>query len=244
MNVTAVIPVLNDSEALRQLIEDLRLQSHEPDSVIVVSGSRDEQLRKLASENRLNLIETTASRGLQLDSGARAAKSDIFWFLHADARVPLHACESIVNAVTGGAEGGCLRFTLQGERSFTKRRLEQLVRLRIACGGMAYGDQALFCTARAYQASGGFAHEPLFEEVQLVRHLQHNGLFRALQVPVFVSPRRWERDGWLKRSIHNRWLALLHSLGVPPRALARRYNARADNEQSKHSPSKIAESQG
>ena len=147
-------------------------------------------------------------------------------------------------ALRYGHAGSRLRFALQSEPTFFKRRLEQLVRLRIASGGMAYGDQALFCTARAYEASGGFTHERLFEEVQLVRYLQRNKLFRALQVPVFVSSRRWERDGWLKRSLHNRWLALLYSLGVPPRVLAQRYDNRPKNERSKSEQSEIVESQG
>ena len=55
MSITAVVPVLNDSEALRQLLAELRLQSREPDSVIVVSGSRDEQLRHLAAQEGFQL---------------------------------------------------------------------------------------------------------------------------------------------------------------------------------------------
>jgi hypothetical protein len=40
-----------------------------------------------------------------------------------------------------------------------------------------------------------------------------------------VATRRWERDGWLGRTLHNRWLALRFALGGRPEALAASYRA-------------------
>jgi rSAM/selenodomain-associated transferase 2 len=223
IRVAVVIPVLRDSDALRQLLADLRSQSRRPESIIVVSGGRDEQIAQIAHQEQLRLIETSASRGLQLDTGAREADAEILWFIHADARLPSDACDAIVTTVRAGASGGCLRFALQGRSSAFRLLLAWLVRVRIACGGMAYGDQALFCTRDAYLASGGFPHAPLFEEVPLIRYLRSTRRFAALATPVFVATRRWERDGWLRRSLHNRWLALRHLLGAPAEALAGAY---------------------
>jgi hypothetical protein len=89
--------------------------------------------------------------------------------------------------------------------------------------GIPYGDQGLFVARTAYDAVGGFADTPLFEEVPLVRKLRKRGSFAQVAASIGVSPRRWERDGWLQRSIGNRLLALAYTLGVPPRRLARRY---------------------
>jgi rSAM/selenodomain-associated transferase 2 len=242
--LSVIVPVLGDCEALVQLLADLRSQSRAPDSILVVSGRREEELAKVVREEQLTLIETAASRGLQLDTGARAADAEILWFIHADARVPRDACEKVVAAVNQGAAGGCLRFKLQGKRTLVKVLLEQLVRIRIACGGMAYGDQALFCTRDAYQASGGFPHRLLFEEVPLVRYLQKTCGFNALAVPVFVATRRWERDGWLQRSLHNRWLALRHMFGTPAETLAKAYrNANVSRDATPAQP-KITEPHG
>ena len=224
--LAVIIPVLDDTAALLRLLADLEVQTRQPDSIIVVSGSEDEQLTKLADTRSLTLLQTTAARGLQLDTGAAAADADILWFIHADARLPDNACESVVQAIGRGTMGGCLQFALQGPRSNIKRLLEWLVRLRVAVGGMAYGDQALFCQRSAYTASGGFPHRSLFEEVTLVRYLQKAGSFSALNVPVFVATRRWEHDGWLRRSLHNRWLAMRHALGTPAEKLAKHYRAR------------------
>jgi rSAM/selenodomain-associated transferase 2 len=242
--ISVVVPVLHDSEALTHLLNDLERQTRTPDRIIIVSGARDEALAQLAAVRGFDLIETAASRGAQLDAGARACDSEILWFIHADARLPQEACEHVIAAIDKGAAGGCLRFTLQGDRDFGKRMLEWLVRLRIACGGMSYGDQALFCTQQAYSESGGFPHWPLFEEVPLVRWLQRQHRFVALTQPVFVAARRWERDGWLRRSLHNRWLALRFTLGAAPAKLAASYRRPQHTQQAPANPGSARQTHG
>jgi hypothetical protein len=105
--------------------------------------------------------------------------------------------------------------------------LQWAINLRASIG-IPYGDQGLFISRKAYEQSNGFAATPLFEEVRLVRELrrQPGGRgFHALHTSIGVSPRRWERDGWLKRTLHNRYLALAFMLGVAPAKLVQRYHA-------------------
>jgi hypothetical protein len=47
-----------------------------------------------------------------------------------------------------------------------------------------------------------------------------------------VSPRRWERDGWIRRTVGNRLLALGHALGIPPHRLARRYEPLGEKDEA------------
>jgi rSAM/selenodomain-associated transferase 2 len=242
--VSVIVPVLRDADALTQLVADLKAQTTQPDSVIVVGGSRDPQIARIAREERLLLVETLASRGLQLDTGARTATGDVLWFVHADARLPADACAAVRAAIQKGAAGGCLRFCFQGNRTLQKYIIEWLVRLRICIGGMAYGDQALFITAQAYADCGGFPHFRLFEEVPVVRHLRNTRAFAALTVPVFVSTRRWARDGWLRRSLHNRWLALRHCFGASTEDLADAYRHRAASDDSASRHSNVSETRG
>ena len=149
----------------------------------------------------------------------------MLWFVHADAQLPHDALTVIAAAVRGGAESGCFRFAFQGPTTSYKRLLAQLVALRIRCGGMVYGDQGIFARRDVYHELGGFAEWPLFEEVGLVRRLRARGTFRVLPRALAVATRRWERDGWLGRTLHNRWLALRFALGARPEALAASYRA-------------------
>ena len=221
--IAVVIPVLCDAAELDALLA--RLQAQQPEEVIVVSGRADAAVASVCDTHACEYLEAAANRGAQLDAGARRATAAVLWFVHADAELPDDALEVIAAAVRDGAESGCFRFAFQGPPTWYKRLLAQLVALRIRCGGMVYGDQGIFARRDVYLELGGFAEQPLFEEVRLVHRLRTRGTFRVLPRVLAVATRRWERDGWLRRTLHNRWLALRFALGGRPEALAASYRA-------------------
>jgi rSAM/selenodomain-associated transferase 2 len=221
LGVALVIPVLDEARELDALLA--RLAPQRPEQTIVVSGRADPAVAAVCERHVCELLETAPNRGAQLHAGARRANADVLWFVHADAQIAPNALDAIAAAVRGGAESGCFRFAFQGPATWYKRLLARLVALRIRCGGMAYGDQGIFARRDVYLELGGFAELPLFEEVRLVRRLRARGTFRVLPMAIAVATRRWERDGWLERTVHNRWLALRFALGERPEALAARY---------------------
>jgi len=64
----------------------------------------------------------------------------------------------------------------------------------------------------------------VIEDVMFVGLLKRGGRFRALKVQVLTSARRWERDGWWRRSARNVGLLALYYVGVSPERLARLYD--------------------
>jgi rSAM/selenodomain-associated transferase 2 len=222
-DIAVVIPVLGEAAELDALLAQLAAQR--PAQIIVVSGSADAAVAAVCARRRCEHTQAAANRGAQLDAGARRATAPVLWFVHADAEVPRDALAVIAAAVRAGAESGCFRFAFQGPPSWHKRLLAALVALRVRCGGMVYGDQGIFARRDVYLALGGFPEWPLFEEVPLVRRLRARGTFRVLPRSLAVATRRWERDGWLRRTLRNRWLALRFALGGRPEALAARYPA-------------------
>jgi rSAM/selenodomain-associated transferase 2 len=221
--IAVVVPVLGDAVELDALLA--RLAAQQPAELIVVSGRADAEVAAVCDRHGCAYAEAPANRGAQLDAGARRARAAMLWFVHADALPPDDALDAIAAAVRDGAESGCFRFAFQGPATWYKRLLARLVALRVRCGGMVYGDQGIFARRDVYLAEGGFAAWPLFEEVTLVRRLRARGTFRVLARALPVATRRWERDGWLRRTLHNRWLALRFSLGGSPDALAATYRA-------------------
>jgi rSAM/selenodomain-associated transferase 2 len=221
--IAVVIPVLGDAAELDMLLAQLAAQR--PAQVIVVAANADTAVAAVCRRHACEYVEAPANRGAQLDAGARRASAAVLWFVHADAQLPADALAVIGAAVRGGVESGCFRFAFQGPTTWYKRLLAQLVALRIRCGGMVYGDQGIFARRDVYNELGGFAEWPLFEEVRLVRRLRARGTFRVLPRVLAVATRRWDRDGWLQRTLHNRWLALRFALGSRPEALAASYRA-------------------
>jgi len=220
--VSVVIPVMGDNEVLAKLLERLRSLAVPPDEIVIVDGGSSAGCRSLARRYQCIYVGTRSGRGHQLHAGALRASGAILWFLHADAEPHADGVALIRGRHRDGAPGGFFVFRFTGPETWYKRLLARLINYRSRYG-IPYGDQGLFVARNAYDAVGGFADTPLFEEVPLVRELRRRGSFAPVAATIGVSPRRWERDGWLQRSLGNRILALAYTLGVPPHRLARRY---------------------
>lgn len=161
-----------------------------------------------------------------MNAGAAVARGEWFVFLHADSRLPLDWQRTIERAAADPRiVGGSFRFAL-ASRDWRARLIECGVRLRVRLFELPYGDQALFVRRDVFHALGGYADLPLMEDVDLVRRLRRAGPLLHSEQPVTTSARRWERDGWGRRSATNVALASRFLLGASPRALARRYTGR------------------
>jgi rSAM/selenodomain-associated transferase 2 len=225
LTVSVVIPVLDDLRSLTSTLEDFRSTTARPDEIIVIDGGRDSDCARLAMQHHCVYLRTRPGRGHQLHAGASCATGDIVWFLHADAYPPVAAIALIRDEIAAGAVGGFFRFRFAGPLTWYKRMLAWLINIRTRFG-VPYGDQGLFIRRSIYAATGGFPDAPLFEEVALVKAARGDGRFVEISTPIGVSPRRWERDGWLRRTLANRLLALGYMLGISPRTLARRYRTK------------------
>ena len=159
-----------------------------------------------------------------MNTGATCARGRWLVFLHADTRLgpgwldvlrSLDERRSIV--------GGSFRFALDSSARWA-RWIERGVRLRVRLFDLAYGDQALFVRRDAFEALDGYKELPLMEDVDFIRRLCRQGRLEHADVPALTSARRWERDGWLRRSVENVTLLLLFLAGWSPSWLARHYH--------------------
>ena len=234
--ISVVVPVLNDVAALSRLLGRLGTMHPAVNEIIVADGSASRDCEQLCAQFGAVYLAAEANRGKQLLQGAALASNDILWFLHADSNPPANATQIIHQHVGEISDSGYFRFRFDGPRRWFKRWLEYAINFRARIG-VPYGDQALFVTREAYLAAGGHAAIPLFEEVKLVKTLRAGGGCKPAAASIGISPRRWERDGWLRRSLHNRALALGFALGIAPEILARHYaglTARGTREDKVH----------
>ncbi|MYJ95297.1 MAG: glycosyltransferase [Proteobacteria bacterium] len=222
-DIAIVVPVLGDAARLRTLLDLIAAWTYKPREIVVVAADADTQASALCDDRGCRYITSNPCRGKQQDMGARAADADILWFLHADATPGPSNLGDIARTVAGGAEGGHFKFAFSGSPMRRKAAIEWLTNLRVRLGGIPYGDQGIFVRRDIYLKCGGFPHQPLFEEVSLVRKLRSRGRFKALAAPLGVSPRRWERDGWIRRCLNNRYLALAYARGQTAHRVAARY---------------------
>ncbi|MAF84719.1 MAG: TIGR04283 family arsenosugar biosynthesis glycosyltransferase [Gammaproteobacteria bacterium] len=230
ISISIVIPVLGDTPALSALLETLQSLDNEPHETIIVDGANDPSVTACCQRYGCINLNARPGRGHQLHTGALRASGDVIWFLHADAEPPHEGIEFIRRALRAGAIGGSFRFRFTGRPAWYKSMLAKLINVRCRFG-TPYGDQGIFIRNTTYIQSGGFPDTALFEEVPLVRTARSAGRFVSLDAPIGVSPRRWERDGWIRRTLGNRLLAIGYMLGLSPDILVRYYRFATHKEQ-------------
>ena len=231
--VSIVIPVLSDTAELIGLLESLeRLEAGNTDplpqdadyEVIVVNGDPGDRSLLSCHERfpRVQWAEAHRGRSTQMNAGARLAQGRWLLFLHADTRLDRSWFAEIQQTDRQPAVGGAFAFRLDSAARMA-RVLERGVALRVWLFGLPYGDQGIFVRRAVFGALGGYAALPIMEDIDLMRRLRSRGPMVWSSVPVRVSARRWERDGWFRRSVLNMLFLGLFLVGASPAWLARRY---------------------
>jgi rSAM/selenodomain-associated transferase 2 len=223
--VSVVIPVFRDTVALQQMLACTDFSGAE----VIVAATRDDgaafaPLR--VAHPAVVWVESAQGRATQMNAGAARATARWLLFLHADTRLPLGWQEAIARADGDPRVAiGCFRFALDSP-AWMARVVEWGVRLRMRWLHLPYGDQALFVRRAVFDAVGGYPDVPIMEDVELVRLARRHGRLLAVPIAVVTSARRWEQQGWLRRSLLNLALILLYKAGMRPAALIRLDRAR------------------
>lgn len=227
-SVSVIVPCWNDEAALEKLLNDLnQMAKHERDSLqlIVVDAAQSASCLEICQRHDSLWVPASPCRGEQLRLGASHAAHSILWFLHADAHLTRNCLPAIRDAIDSGASGGYFAFRFSNANCWQSRLLEKLINVRTRFG-IPYGDQGLFFQRDIYLSCGQHEASPLFEEVKLVKRVREQGRFLELTQGVGVDARRWQRDGWWRRSFRNRLLAIAYYMGIPASRLAAIYSSR------------------
>jgi len=209
--------VYRDAQALARTLEATDFGDAE---VIVAAAEGDSSLTALrASRPDVAWVIALRGRASQMNAGASIAKGDWFLFLHADTRLP-HGWQRAVERADADARVnlGCFRFALDSSAP-AARLIEIGVRLRVRLFGLPYGDQALFVRREAFAELGGFSNLPIMEDVDLVRRLRATGRLYVASEQAVTSARRWEEEGWLRRTVRHLSLIVRYFAGVHPERL-------------------------
>jgi rSAM/selenodomain-associated transferase 2 len=217
VTVTVVIPVYRDADVLARTLDATDLG----DAEVVVAGAEGDLSLSGLCASRPDLVWVTASRGRarQMNAGAAIAHGDWLLFLHADTRLPREWWRVVERATRDPrVSHGCFRFALDS-RTLAARLIEMGVRMRVRIFALPYGDQALFVRRDVFTRLGGFSDLPIMEDVDFVIRLRETGRMLVASEEAVTSPRRWEEDGWLRRTTRHLSLILRYFAGVRPERL-------------------------
>ena len=218
--ISVIVPVYNEEKIIKQFLSSFSYNYSL--EVIVVDGQSSDRTKEFAKMFPIKVIGCIKNRAQQMNSGARSANGDILLFLHADCLVERGSLEEISDCLNNGYIGGCLSQRITSDKMIY-RFIEASGNIRANISKIFYGDQAIFVKKDKFLKLGGFDNVALFEDALFSKKLKKEGRAKVLNNKVFISPRRWEKNGITKTTFINWLLTLGFMLGMPLDILKRIY---------------------
>jgi rSAM/selenodomain-associated transferase 2 len=205
LSLAVILPVLNEQVHLPITLQSLLAQTEPAERLLVVDGGSQDGTAGVARAFGADVMtESGRGRGGQIAAGNATVGEDVVLVAHADMVYPRNAL-AVVRRRLGDdpvCPGGCLGHRFASPR-WVFRVIEWFDRRR-GQRGLSYGDQAQFFRREMLAAVGGFPDQPIMEDVELSHRLRQLGRPAYLDLPVSVSPRRFERCGVL-RTVWTNW---------------------------------------
>ena len=220
MSVSVIIPTWNEEACLGETLR--RLRDRGPHEIIVADGgSSDTTCHVARAADRL--VTGPPGRAAQMNRGAGHATGDVLLFLHADCALEAGALPAAEEALRRrGVVAGCFRMTVTATAP-VYRLIDASATARVRLTGLVYGDQGLFVRREVFKRVGGFPPLRLMEDIYVSRALRRLGRVVVAPRRIFVSPRRWQRQGVVRQTLRNWALTALAAAGVHPNHLAAYY---------------------
>ena len=209
--ISIIIPTINEANNLPVLLSDLSIIQKEGEILIIDCGSKDNTVDVANIYGAKVYKSKERNRGLQLDIGAKKANGEWLIFLHADTRLT-HDWVGEIKSILKGNKNYIYFFKFKiNQKKIIYRVLEILVYFRSQYLKQPYGDQGLIIHRSTYLKNKGFRRIPLMEDLDFFRRLNNKKDLKQLNLPILISPRKWERTNIFLQAIKNwhfrrRWL--------------------------------------
>jgi rSAM/selenodomain-associated transferase 2 len=229
MKISVIIPVWNEATQIEGLLRYL-LATGQCSEIIVADGQSEDDTAAIVERFALQqhtpilpIVSQKRGRGAQMNAGAREAKGDTLFFLHADTFPPVGWHHVIAETVSQpNTSAGFFSYSLH-TASIGLKIIELGVAIRSGIFNLPYGDQGLFLSKKVFEQIGGFAEIPLMEDVEILQRLRKYGKLREASRSVVTSARRFQKHGTLKTFTKDALISAAFHAKVSPDILARFY---------------------
>lgn len=221
--ISIIIPVINEATALEILIPYLKenSQSDQVLEILVADGGSSDQSIQIAHRLGARVISSGRGRAVQMNAGAREAKGNILYFLHADTLPPTQFDTHILAANYSHPMAGCFRLKFD-QAGWFLRCFAWMTRFNLPiCRG---GDQSLFIPSDWFWQLGGYNEAyRIYEDNDLTDRLYKRYSFRVLPRSVITSARRYSQIGVFRLQYYFALIHLKKRMGYTPDALWEQY---------------------
>ena len=201
--ISFVIPTYNESRHLPLLLSDLSSVKGFSEIIVVDSESKDKtaEIAYIYGAKIYNSKEK--NRGLQLNMGAKKAKGEWFFFIHADSRLNQDLFRQIKLMIKADKKFIYFFKFKINNRKIIYRFMELLVNLRSHFFKNPYGDQGLIIHREVYFKNRGYRKIPLMEDLDFIKRLNKTENLRMLNSSIYTSSRKWEKTNIIFQAYKN-----------------------------------------
>ena len=173
-NISVIIPIAPNETSHQNLLNDLKNTAF--DIIISSEGNRADSL----------------------NIGARKAKHDILWFLHADSRVHNGNIRALEKSLTLDPSSLHYFYLAYDEKGLTSlSAIAANIRSRLF--GLPYGDQGFCISKDQFKKIGGYPNAPYGEDLLLIRLAKRiNIKIKPVSSKLQTSARKYKEIGWFK----------------------------------------------
>ncbi len=202
--ISIIIPVLNESATIKDLLFHLidNASLNSISEIIVVDGGSSDDTQKIVKALDLNIIllDSEKGRAKQMNLGAKQAKGDILYFLHADSFPPNRYDNFIIDEVKKGNNAGCFRMQFNSKHWWLRLASWLTQFSWRACRG---GDQSQFITRALFDDIGGYNEDYIiYEDNILINELFARKEFVVINKKIKTSARLYKKHGVWKLQYH------------------------------------------
>lgn len=192
--LSIIIPVYNEATEIVKLIAKIRENCARTDvDIIVVDGGSTDDTLALAVAQKVTVVTAEKGRAKQMNKGAKFAKMDVLYFLHADSVPPPSFDTTIFAAIDNGASCGCFRLKFDVVHWFLAAN-SWFTRFNV--NAVRFGDQSLFATKAVFNNTGGFREGLIvMEDQEIIHRLKKHGKFVVMNDYIITSARKYLANG-------------------------------------------------
>ncbi len=223
INISIVIPVLNEAARIGPLVRYLRGHGGEvlAEVLVVDSGSQDGTVGLAAEAGAVVVRCDVCSRAAQMNAGARAAQGEVLYFVHADTLPPTSFAADIRDSMASGHVMGCYRYRFDSPGLLLKINAFFNRFHWLWCQG---GDKTFFIRREIFDALGGYdEHYVIMEEYDFLRRAMPRYPLHIVPKYAVVSARKYEVNGWLRVQWANAVVFRLFRKGADPQEMRAAY---------------------
>ena len=169
-------------------------------------------LKKSSTLTEIKLITSAKGRAKQMNFGAKHAKGNILYFLHADTFPPKDFDQHIISQVSKGNEAGCFRMQFDSNHWWLRLASWLTQFSWRACRG---GDQSQFITRALFDEIGGYDENyVIYEDNILINELYERKAFVVINEKIRTSARLYKKVGVWKLQYHFWAIYVKHWFGA------------------------------